>query len=93
MSGFLVDHDHQIVAHGADLMHLYDKQGAVLVTAERTGETWAVKSPSTDETHHANRAKAVEAMWKDHAYTHLGPRNAQGHGYVTFIPDGLAERP
>lgn len=90
---FVIDHDHQIVAHGDDLMHLYDKQGNLLVTAERTGETWTVQTPSTDQTHHANRAKALEAMWKDHAYEHLGPVNAQGHGYVTSIPDGLAERP
>jgi hypothetical protein len=93
MSGFVIDHDHQIVPHGADLMHLYDKQGNVLVTAERDGETWNVKAASTDETRHANRAEAIEAMWKDHAYNHLGPINDQGHGYSTLIPHGLAEQP
>jgi hypothetical protein len=90
---FQVEYDHHIVAHGDDVMHLYDKTGAVLVTAERRDETWCISSPSTDETLHTDRAGAVEAMWKDHAYQHLGPANDDGHGYVTLIPDGLTEKP
>lgn len=93
MSGFVIDYDHQIVPHGNDLMHLYDKQGNILVTAERASKVWTVTSPSTDERHYITRAEALESMWKDHAYEHLGPINNQGHGYVTSIPQGLADRP
>jgi len=86
---FQVDYDHHIVAHSDDVLHLYDRQGNILVTAQRKGKKWTVKSATTDETHHKDRGAAVEAMWKDHAYNHLGPANDDGHGYVTLIPHGL----
>lgn len=88
---FDVQYDHSIVAHGVDLMRLYDDKGAVLVTATRGKNSWNIKSDKTNDTA-PDRSSAVQ-MLTDHAFELLGPVNDQGHGYVTLVPHGLPGAP
>lgn len=91
MSGFHIQSDHGIVAHGTDIMRLYDTEGVVLVTAARGKNSWNVKSDKTNDTA-PDRASAIQ-MLTDHALELLGPSSDQGHGYSTLIPHGLPDMP
>lgn len=86
-----VQTNHQIVAHGDDVMRLYDDGGTALVTATRAADGWNVKSDSTDEDA-PDRVSAI-ALLTDHAFQHLGPSGDNGEGYSTLVPHGLAGRP
>jgi hypothetical protein len=78
--------DHQIVAHGNDLMRLYDGDGNALATAERSDNGWTVTS-NDGETTTEDRVSAIAHM-TDHALAVL-----PGDGYSTLVPHGLAEMP
>lgn len=87
-----VETDHQIVPHGTDIMRLYDSDGTALVEATRVGDGWKVKSDHGEDDA-ADRAAAIELMWKTHAFNVMGPSGDNGEGYSTTIPHGLAEMP
>lgn len=89
---FQVETDHQIVAHGNDLMHLYGGAGELIATATRTDEGWDVTTESTDVEGADNRIAAI-GLLQDHAFAHLGPSNDEGHGYSTLISHGLTDLP
>ena len=86
---FDIQTDHQIVALGADLMHLLDNaNGSTIVTAQRDGGTWVIHADAveTDATA-TTRPDAIQGVL-DHALAALG-----GDGYSTMIPHGLTELP
>lgn len=89
---FQVKTDHQIVAHGDDLMHLYSSDGELIATATRADEGWDVTTASTDVESADNRIAAI-ALLQDHAFAHLGPSSDEGHGYSTLISHGLTDLP
>lgn len=84
---YTVRTDHQIVPFGADLMRLYDRDGAVVVTAERTSGTWTIHADTVDDVTADDRGAAVTAM------TEQALAVLPGDGYSTFVPQGLLEQP
>lgn len=88
---FHIQTDHQVIAHGTDVMRLYDARGTVIATAERAKKGWHVTTDSTGEVV-VDRPAAITAM-TEHALTHLGPSDDNGEGYSTLVPYGLADLP
>lgn len=90
--------DHQVVAFGSDLMHLFDSEaGIVLVSATRgPGGEWTITAldppnPVADVTA-SSRTDALTAM-TEHVFNALGPSGPNGEGYSTLIPHGMSELP
>ena len=84
--------DHQILAFGADLMHLLDRStGNTLVTATRDpGGLWTIHADGTDDVTAVNRGEAITDLTEQARKILPGyPSN----GFSTLVPHGLTELP
>ena len=89
-----VETDHQIVAFGADQMHLFDNQSStVIVVAQRNPDGWVVSADGHDDVRPEPpgelppRRKVIEAMVA--MALEISPQD----GYSTLVPHGLEDTP
>lgn len=80
--------DHQIVTFGNNMMMLFNADdGAVLVTADRAGDTWTIKAAGSSDATATGREAAVTAM------TERALAILPGTGYSTLVPHSLWDLP
>lgn len=79
--------DHQIVPFGDDLMGLFDRDGAKLVTATRTETGWEITADGADPVTVESVGEAVTALI-DTALSIL-----PGDGYSCLVPHTLTPQP